>query len=128
MNTTQHAPDDTQDETYTPDWAGPWVVTVVIADRRYGGPEEGGWYYDTYDPTSPDALELAREHGAGTVHWTLAAANAEAERLEAICAAANAEERRRSKDSVLSRGVYEAYVFDGWPTPLPQGRPGWDED
>jgi hypothetical protein len=57
-----------------------------------------------------------------------AAANAEADRLEAICVAANADERRRSKDSVLSRGVYEAYVFDGWPTPLPQGRPGWDED
>ena len=31
MDTTQHAPDDTQDETYTPDWAGPWVVAVVIA-------------------------------------------------------------------------------------------------
>ena len=128
MNTTQHAPDDTQDETYTPDWAGPWVVTIVIADRRYGGPEEGGWYYDTYDPTSPDALALAKEHGAGTVHWTRAAAKAEADRLEAICATANAEERRRSKDSVLSRGVYEAYVFNGWPAPFPPGRPGWDED
>jgi len=25
MGTTQHAPDDTQDETYTPDWAGQFV-------------------------------------------------------------------------------------------------------
>jgi hypothetical protein len=24
MDTTQHAPDDTPDETYAPDWAGPW--------------------------------------------------------------------------------------------------------
>ena len=110
------------------DWGGPWVVTVVMADRRYGGPEEGGWYYDTYDPTHPDAMELAKEHSAGTVHWDWPEANAAAERLEAICAAANAEERRRSKDSVLSRGVYEAYVFEGWPAPFPGTRPRWDED
>ena len=31
---------------YTPDHPGPWVVTVAIADRAYGGPEEGGWWYD----------------------------------------------------------------------------------
>jgi len=24
-----------------------WFVNVYIVDRAYGGPEEGGWYYDT---------------------------------------------------------------------------------
>jgi hypothetical protein len=28
------------------------VVTIYGIDRCYGGPEEGGWWYDWYHPTS----------------------------------------------------------------------------
>ena len=26
----------------------PWFVTPYLVDQRYGGPEEGGWWYDWY--------------------------------------------------------------------------------
>lgn len=25
-----------------------WVVSLYEVDQRYGGPEEGGWWFDTY--------------------------------------------------------------------------------
>jgi hypothetical protein len=28
-----------------------WYVNVYEVDRAYGGPEEGGWYFDTGEPT-----------------------------------------------------------------------------
>jgi hypothetical protein len=30
---------------------GPWVVAIHFVDREYGGPEEGGWWYDTSEPS-----------------------------------------------------------------------------
>ncbi len=34
-------------------------VNVYLYDRAYGGPEEGGWWYDTYDPV-PEECVLAK--------------------------------------------------------------------
>ena len=31
--------------------ASPFWVTVYFVDRNYGGPEEGGWWYDWYELT-----------------------------------------------------------------------------
>lgn len=26
-----------------------WFINIYVVNKQYGGPEEGGWYYDTYD-------------------------------------------------------------------------------
>lgn len=31
-----------------PDYNGPWHVVAYQVTREFGGPEEGGWYYDWY--------------------------------------------------------------------------------
>jgi hypothetical protein len=31
---------------------GMWYVNVYELDRHYGGPEEGGWWYDSGDPVA----------------------------------------------------------------------------
>lgn len=111
---------------YTHDHLGPWVVTVAIANRAYGGPEEGGWWYDTFDPTDEAAQELAREHKIGGIFWEYQEAKAYADAIDVICAGANFEERRPSKQSMTSRGVYEACIFEGWPGFLPSRRPTYE--
>jgi len=30
----------------------PWYVNVYAVSRHYGGPEEGGWWYDSGDPVA----------------------------------------------------------------------------
>lgn len=40
-----------------------WVVSVHLVDRAYGGPEEGGWWYDYGMPlTAWDWIELVQDH------------------------------------------------------------------
>lgn len=41
-------------------WRG-YFVNVYDADRAYGGPEEGGWYYDTGEPVSSMRFETYNE-------------------------------------------------------------------
>lgn len=108
------------------EFAGPWTVTVVMADRAYGGPEEGGWWFDTFDPLDSEAMELAAEWQATRVFWDLKEAVAYSNALDERCEERNREERRRSKGSVLSRGVYEAYCFDGYPERIPGARPRYE--
>ena len=35
-----------------------FMVSVYLVDRAYGGPEEGGWYYDTGEPVAEEGLPL----------------------------------------------------------------------
>jgi hypothetical protein len=76
-------------------------VNVYLADRAYGGPEEGGWWYDTG--------ELVECYPVPT---------REAEALAAALRFGKfSNEGRRPKSSVLSEGVYEIRV---------EKRPGHD--
>lgn len=68
------------------------AITVGFVTRVYGGPEEGGWWYDAFDPTRVFVVRRARR-----------------ERLRALLdlwlSAVN--EGRRELSSVLSTGRYE---------------------
>lgn len=35
----------------------PWYVNVYEEDRGYGGPEEGGWYYDISEPVHSEVCD-----------------------------------------------------------------------
>ena len=125
MNTLTALPIPIDDDT-AEEFTGPWVVTIVLADRCYGGPEEGGWYYDTFNPHDSEAQALAAKHHATAVYWVHANALAASVALMAACQAANEAERRRSKSSVLSTGIYEPYVFEGLPRSEPVERPRYE--
>lgn len=52
--------------------ADTWVVAVYDTDRHYGGPEEGGWWYDSRElvaiataTDSDDATRIVEELGNG---------------------------------------------------------------
>lgn len=94
-----------------------YTIAIYLADQAYGGPEEGGWYY---------------QYGIRQDDWPpmVAATRTEAYALRGIVNDflhhyTNAG--RRSMYSVLSEGVYEARVYPGYPpASYPETRPHYE--
>lgn len=105
-------------------YSGPWMTSFTLMDMQYGGPEEGGWYFSTFDPTGEECRELNRKHHALRVFW----GREEAETFVKTFAEAikNANAGRPSMSSVLSRGEFTVMVFEGVPTFLPVERPTYE--
>lgn len=95
-------------------------ANIYLHDRAYGGPEEGGWWYDTYAPIDGDAdwdssppphghfpaPELAREAMRALAEW---------------CNDQNS--RRRSPSSMASEGHF-CVRLESWPAEYtPKQRP-----
>lgn len=102
-----------------------YAVAVYLVDRAYGGPEEGGWYYDTHELSRDPALvSLTR------VYNRLHDAADYANRLnEGVLAELN--EGRPEIWSVNSYGQFEAIWFDMDENPvlppyMPERRPHYE--
>ena len=88
-----------------------WRVNVYALDRCYGGPEEGGWWYDTEDP------ELSLEVPASRYGDAVAIAGA----LEAVYP------DRHSRSSVAySDGDYDVRVERWSPRYSPSVQPRYE--
>lgn len=59
------APSDVVNKDSVEEWSdkwtekGPFLVTEYEVARRYGGPEEGGWWYDDYQLTGKPSQKVA---------------------------------------------------------------------
>lgn len=86
-------------------------VNVYIRDRAYGGPEEGGWWYDTCYPIEEDCQQYRTKQRALTAYEEMKKKYDEE------------NEGRPPISSVISRGIYEvrleAYPAEGWPKSRP---------
>lgn len=108
-----------------------YTVSIFMVDRAYGGPEEGGWYFNTGTPAdhipeginphdmltvfdARDDVAAAREEGSA---WM--------EKLQAQLDA-GPNKGRRKISSVLSTGRYAAQLCEGWPEAYPQERPHYE--
>lgn len=97
---------------------GPFVVAVYLVNRVYGGPEEGGWYYEAGHPAPSFA-----QHTRGFEKLSDATAYQQTIQKD-VC---NAENRtRRPISSTISEGIYAAVTTSGFPAPFPQERPRWE--
>lgn len=83
-----------------------YSVAIVLHNRSYGGPEEGGWWYDTYDPVDRYAL-LTK-----IIEKKEEAFKAKTE-LEKLIEEKQLNKGRRQIWSLASQGRYEAYIFYG---------------
>lgn len=94
-----------------------WYVTIYLHDLGYGGSEEGGWYFDTYE-------RIDSEHNR--VFWFEAKAEQYAEYLrDEVLPKLN--EGRRDITSVLSEGRFTYFCEDIPPVPfLPEYRPYYE--
>lgn len=85
-------------------------LNVYLYDRAYGGPEEGGWWYDTYEPIEDRCRIVTEEQGPNSL-----------ERLREELDKEN--ESRIGPSSVRSEGYYIA-VLESWPAEYePRHRP-----
>lgn len=91
-------------------------VAVFLEDRAYGGPEEGGWWYDTGD--------LVRTVWQGPASQA-EAAEVYAERLNKKLET-TLNHGRRPISSVLSEGRYRALVCNEPPASWPEQRPHYE--
>jgi hypothetical protein len=95
-----------------------YVVAVYLEDRAYGGPEEGGWWYDVGSLTRVVRV-FKRECIAAAYCRKLNA------RLQSRAFGPNLG--RREISSVLSDGEYCARVFaDTAPAGFPERRPRYE--
>lgn len=99
-----------------------YTVAIFLVDRAYGGPEEGGWYYDCGEPTMD--VELADDMHFPHIFKSRAEASEHAKKVNELLEPENKD--RPSIDSVLSRGRYFAKVCDGYPKPYPETRPRYE--
>ena len=92
---------------------GLWTVAVYFVERRYGGPEEGGWWYD--------AAERCDEPALTRLSWVEAnvyddAASARAREVQVVLDRDwNVGDHARPLDSALSAGRWQARASEGWP-------------
>jgi hypothetical protein len=85
------------------------AFTIGLANKQYGGREEGGWYYNTFKPQR--VFYVAQEQ---RVHFWM--------KLERFCARMNEAEGRYPPSSVLCHG-YWTVVQDAITEDQPQERP-----
>lgn len=96
-----------------------YTVTIFILDQAYGGPEEGGWWYETGAPTT-DALKSYTR--------TFTSAEAAARYAEFLNRTIVEEwnEGRYPLSSVCCDGIYRAVWDKGTPKPFPSHRPHYE--
>lgn len=94
------------------------TVAIYLVNRHFGGPEEGGWWYEAGEP----ADEYSRfTRGFRDEDRAIAYANRLNQRL---CVRLN--KGRRPISSVLSEGEFAALVRDGNPRRYPESRPHYE--
>jgi hypothetical protein len=92
-----------------------YVVATYLVDKAYGGPEEGGWWYE--------CGEHVRTH---RVFGNEDAANKYCRRLNDLLHV-TLNKGRRSISSVLSEGQYAADVYENAaPKFFPETRPYYE--
>lgn len=101
------------------DKPGCWCVAPYLVDLAYGGPEEGGWWFEMGVPEFSAYLPLP------VFYRTKREALAGRDKMQAELDA-EANVGRRPKSSVLSDGVYEAHYTEGLPKSFPETRPHYE--
>lgn len=97
-----------------------YAVAIVMYDKAYGGPEEGGWYYATFEPVQEYAFltKIVKTDKESREACAFLRKYIDDHKLN---------EGRRSVDSVLSEGEYTVHVYEGeYPCFHPKTRPHYE--
>lgn len=96
-------------------------AAIYFEDRYYGGPEEGGWWYDAGEPVLRDTELAIRTRFFATAKEAYEYASRV---LQPICDKRN--KGRRPTSSMASEGAYAPHVTRGLPAPFPEHRPHYE--
>jgi hypothetical protein len=119
------APEDEEVEMPAPEF---YTVAVYEEDRAYGGPEEGGWWYDC-------GTRVDRPSECGMTGADFPRIFAHEDEASVYCRELNArldnginsDGSNRDLSSVACVGRYVAHVEEGYPAPgFPETRPHYE--
>lgn len=102
-----------------------WTVAIYLVDQAYGGPEEGGWWYQCGERQDALLYPLLPGHML-TVHASEENAIEQATILQGLLDK-HLNTGRRPISSVLSEGMYNAQVHNGHPPAhYPERKPRYE--
>lgn len=100
-------------------------VAIYLVDRKYGGPEEGGWWYTAGVPCDDVIegmpIEIALVRYFIDEKEAIAYMETQQEWLDA-----NVNKGRQPISSVLSDGQYWSRIEEGHPAPFPSEGPHYE--
>ncbi len=99
-------------------WENRWTVCIYEVDRHYGGPEEGGWWYNTYSLATLVSVEK-----------TEADALAKVQRMNHLIHIIRERSKNYRKDlysMAYSGGYYTADYHRGLPPTFVSDRKPWE--
>lgn len=99
---------------------GVFSVAVFLCNRAYGGPEEGGWWYDCGEPQFSSDLPLPVFVNGKQMAYLAR------DEMENKIAELGLNEGRRDINSVLCEGVYHAIICEGPPKAYPETIPHYE--
>lgn len=96
------------------------AVAVYECNRAYGGPEEGGWYFDCGELETSIPPIIVSPPTEEAIRQAIAT-------QEDYIRGMNLNEGRYEPNSVLCNGYYEVVTFDGClPKAFPKNRPHYE--
>jgi hypothetical protein len=105
-----------------------WSVAIYLVDRKYGGPEEGGWWYDAGKRVDSD-LEGVPGKSIDRLTGSYPESDVALYRMNELQKLLDntINVGRRDIGSVLSTGQYRAQIFEGLaPERFPTTRPHYE--
>jgi hypothetical protein len=102
-------------------------VAIYHVDKLYGGPEEGGWWYEAGYPITDlnDVAQLPGDFKLPQYFLDEESAIVHQNNVQKMLNE-RVNRYRPSIGSVSSRGIYYARVEEGHPRPFPQERPHYE--
>lgn len=116
------------------DWNGPgamqtpqlWWVGIYLTDRAYGGPEEGGWYFDCGELVTDASFYDGRNGMTPRSFTNMEDAYHFANECQTYLDATD-NVGRHPVSSVLSEGIYTAMVMESsLPAYFPERKPHYE--
>ena len=103
---------------------GVMYANAYITDRVYGGPEEGGWYYDCGEPVMSLPFIVDMSEGVSNA----LAADLAIESLYDMCVAAGIDTPEKDFFSQRDWNIdgFKFFIEFHPGTPFPKKRPHWD--
>lgn len=107
------ATDETHNESREGEPVEPLYVNVYRVSRYYGGPQEGGWYYDIGEPVESHLIHEGTPEAAKTQQEALQARYAD-------------HQPRRNRFSVIGGADYVVTVEDHFARGYPEEEPTYE--
>lgn len=103
-----------------------YMVCIVLEDKSFGGREEGGWWYDTFNPDDHEAKWLTHEAGGPWLCLNQTEADRRVRWLNNLLKEELVNDQRPDTSSVASRGRYVGHIYEGFPCYLPREVPHYE--